>query len=66
MHAVSINQIADILHFNHNTFHMRKNWKKKKPEKSEKSSLRVIIFFTIFKNCCLQKFYKVAEKSTEK
>ena len=35
-------------------------------EKSENSSLKVIIFFTIFRSSCWQKFYKVAENFTEK
>ena len=34
-------------------------------EKPEKNSLKVIIFFTIFRRSCLEKFYKVAEKFTE-
>ena len=38
---------------------------KRNNRKTKKSSLKVIIFFTIFRKSCLQKFYKVAEKFTE-
>ena len=35
-------------------------------KKTEKSSPKVKVFFVSFRSSCLQKFYKVAEKFTEK